>query len=143
MDETYIQIKSKWNYLYRAVDKEGDTIDFMLSKHRDEAAAKTFFTKAIRSSELPEKITIDKSGANKAGINAINFHLIILALLGGCTFMQIHIRQIKYLNNIVEQDHRGIKRIVKPMMGFNAFHSAEATLAGIMPNAEERTACEF
>ena len=119
-----------WNYLYRAVDKEGDTIDFMLSKYRDEASAKAFFTKAIGSSGLPEKITIDKSGANKAGIDAINLQLMVLALLG-FTLIQIQIRQIKYLNNIVEQDHRGIKRIVKPMMGFKAFHSAEATLAGI------------
>jgi putative transposase len=102
----------------------------MLSEHRNEASAKAFFTKAIGSSGLPEKITIDKSGANKAGIDAINLQLIILALLG-CTLVQIQIRQIKYLNNIIEQDHRGIKRIVKPMMGFKAFHSAEATLAGI------------
>jgi putative transposase len=130
MDETYIKIKGVWNYLYRAVDKEGKTIDFMLSKHRDEASAKAFFTKAIGSSGLPDKITIDKSGANKAGIDAINFQLIVLSLLG-YSLMQIEIRQIKYLNNIVEQDHRGIKRIVKPMMGFKAFHSAGATLAGI------------
>ena len=130
MDETYIKIKGVWNYLYRAVDKEGDTIDFMLSKHRDAASAKAFFTKAIRSSGLPKKITLDKSGANKVGIDAINLQLIVLALLG-CTLIQIQIRQIKYLNNIVEQDHRGMKRIVKPMMGFKAFHSAEATLSGI------------
>jgi putative transposase len=130
MDETYIKIKGQWNYLYRAVDKEGKTIDFMLSKQRDEAAAKAFFAKAIGSSGLPEKITIDKSGANKAGIDAINLQLTVLALLG-CTLMQIQIRQIKYLNNIIEQDHRGIKRIVKPMMGFKAFHSAQATIAGI------------
>jgi putative transposase len=130
MDETYIKVKGEWNYLYRAVDKEGNTIDFMLSKKRDEVAAKAFFRKAIRSNGLPEKITIDKSGANKAGIDAINFQLILLAMLG-CTCMSIQIRQIKYLNNIVEQDHRGIKRIVKPMMGFKSFYSAEATLSGI------------
>ena len=130
MDETYIKIKGKWNYLYRAVDKEGDTIEFMLSKNRNESAAKAFFTKAIGSSGLPEKITIDKSGANKAGINAINLQMIIFSLIC-CALMQIDIRQIKYLNNIVEQDHRGIKRITKPMMGFKAFHSAEGTLAGI------------
>ena len=104
MDETHIKIKGKWNYLYRAVDKEGKTIEFMLSKNRDEAAAKAFFIKAIRSSGLPEKITIDKSGSNKAGINAINLQMIIFSLLG-CALMQIDIRQIKYLNNIVEQDH--------------------------------------
>jgi putative transposase len=130
MDETYIRIKGLWKYFYRAVDKEGKTIDFMLSNNRNEAAAKAFFTKAIGSSGLPEKITIDKSGANKAGIDAINIQLIILSLLG-CSLIQIDIRQIKYLNNIVEQDHRGIKRITNPMMGFKAFHSAEATLAGI------------
>jgi putative transposase len=82
MDETYIKIQGVWNYLYRAVDKEGDTIDFMLSKHRDEASAKAFFTKAIGSSGLPEKVTIDKSGANKAGIDSINLQLIVLALSG-------------------------------------------------------------
>ena len=130
MDETYIKTKGEWNYLYRAVDKAGNTIDFMLSKKRDENAAKAFFNKAIGSNGLLEKITIDKSGANKAGIDAINLQLIVLALLG-CTLMQVEIRQIKYLNNIIEQDHRGIKRITKPMMGFKAFHSAEATLAGI------------
>jgi putative transposase len=119
-----------WNYLYRAVDKEDDTIDLMLSKNRNETAAKAFFTKAIGSSGLPEKITIDKSGANRAGIDAINLQLIVLALLG-CTLMQIQTRQIKYLNNIIEQDHRGVKRIVKPMMGFKVFHSAQATITGI------------
>jgi putative transposase len=130
MDETYIKIKGVWQYLYRAVDKDGNTIDFMLAKNRNEAAAKAFFIKAIGSSGIPEKITIDKSGANKAGIESINLQLIVLSLLG-CDLVQINIRLIKYLNNIVEQDHRGIKRITKLMMGFKAFHSAEATLAGI------------
>lgn len=130
MDETYIKIKGVWHYLYRAVDKEGNTIDFMLSKKHDEAAAKAFFIKAIGSSGLPEKITIDKSDSNNAGLNEINLQLIIFSLLG-CTLMQINIRQIKYLNNIIEQDHRGIKKITNPMMGFKAFHSTESTLAGI------------
>jgi putative transposase len=130
MDETYIKVKGVWHYLYRAVDKEGDTIDFTLSKNRDEAAAKAFFAKAIGTNELPEKVTIDKSGANKAGLDTLNLQLIILALLG-YTLMQINIRQIKYLNNIVEQDHRGIKRIVNPMMGFKSFYSAQTTIAGI------------
>ena len=130
MDETYIKTKGVWHYLYRAVDKDGDTIDFMLSKKRDEAAAKAFFVKAIGSSGLPEKVTIDKSGSNNAGLNAVNLQLIIFSLLG-FSLMQIDIRQIKYLNNIVEQGHRGIKRITNPMMGFKAFHSTESTLAGI------------
>jgi len=102
----------------------------MLSIKRDEPAAKAFFEKAIISNGLPEKVTIDKSGANNAGLNAINFQFIIFYFLG-CAFMPIIIRQIKYLNNIIEQDHRSIKRITNPMMGFKSFHSAEATLAGI------------
>jgi putative transposase len=110
--------------------KIGDTIDFMLSKKRNETAAKAFFIKAIGSSGLPEKVTIDKSGSNNAGLNAINCQLIIFALLR-YALMQINVRQIKYLNNIVEQDHRGIKIITNLMMGFKASHSAEATLAGI------------
>ena len=130
MDETYIQVKKKWVYLYRAIDKSGQTIDFMLSEKRDEKAARSFFQKAIGSSGMPEKITMDKSGANKAGIDTINLQLAMLFILGAA-FMQIGIRQIKYLNNIVEQDHRFIKNITKPMRGFKAFHSAQATLAGI------------
>lgn len=130
MDETYIKIKSVWHYLYRAVDKEGKTIDFMLSKKRDKKAAKRFFIKAIGSNGLPEKVTIDKSGANNAGLKSINLQLALLFALTGI-FHQLEIRQIKYLNNMVEQDHRSIKRIVKPMMGFKAFYSAKATLAGI------------
>ncbi len=130
MDETYIKVKGEWHYLYRAVDKAGSTVDFMLSVKRDKPAAKAFFDKAIGSNGLPEKVNIDKSGANIAGIDAINFQLIIFYLLG-LMLVQITVRQIKYLNNIVEQDHRGIKRITNPMMGFNAFYSAQATLAGI------------
>ena len=68
MDETYIKVKSNWVYLYRAVDKEGQTIDFMLSEKRDEPAAPAFFNKSIKSNSLPEKVTMDKSGANKAGV---------------------------------------------------------------------------
>ena len=72
MDETYIKVKGKWMYLYRAVDKEGQTVDFMISEKRDESAARSFFVKAIDSNGTPEKVTIDKSGANKAGMNTIN-----------------------------------------------------------------------
>jgi putative transposase len=128
MDETYIKVKGEGHYLYRAVDKEGQTIDFMLSKNRDQEAAKKFLEKAIGSSGLPDKVTIDKSGANKASLEAINLQLEILLIWTGQFF---EIRQIKYLNNIIEQDHRAVKRIVNPTMGFKAFYSAEATLAGI------------
>ena len=121
MDETYIKIKGQWYYLYRAVDKEGNTIDFLLTKKRDTKAAKRFLIKAIGSNGRPEKITIDKSGANKAAIEEYNRE----------NGTSIEIRQIKYLNNIVEQDHRGIKRVTKHMLGFKSFHSASVTLNGI------------
>lgn len=123
MDETYIKVKGAWYYLYRAVDKSGATIDFMLSKKRDKKSAKRFFNKAIGFNGQPEKVTIDKSGANNAALKSIN---------ESCSKdKKIEIRQIKYLNNIVEQDHRFIKRITKPMMGFKSFNSACVTIAGI------------
>lgn len=123
MDETYIKIKGEWYYQYRAVDKHGLTIDFMLSKHRDEAAAKRFFRKAIRSNGQPTTVTIDKSGANTAALKTIN-----KTLEKG---NKIKVRRTKYLNNIIEQDHRFIKKITKPMKGFKSFNAARATLAGI------------
>ncbi|SDQ31717.1 IS6 family transposase [Pseudovibrio sp. Tun.PSC04-5.I4] len=127
MDETYIKVKGKWVYQYRAVDKQGKTVDFMLSETRDEEAATRFFEEAIGNNILPEKVVMDKSGANKAGLTNIN----ICHFLSGCWLSFIDIIQVKYLNNIVEQDHRFIKRITKPMMGFKAFRSAAATLDGI------------
>ena len=114
MDETYLKLKGKDVYLYRAVDKSGNTIDFKLSEKRDKKAAFSFFQKAISQHGLPEKITMDKSGANKAGIDKINLLFALLFLLTGI-FYQIIVRQIKYLNNIVEQDHRGIKKITRSM----------------------------
>ncbi len=121
MDETYMKVKGQWDYLYRAVDKTGQTIDFLLTEHRDEQAAKRFLTKAIRRHGVPEKITIDGSAANEAAIKSYNEeHGTAIA-----------IRQIKYLNNIVEQDHRGVKRITRPMLGCKAFDAAQGTLAGI------------
>jgi putative transposase len=125
MDETYIKVKGQWTYLYRAVDKYGKTLDFMLSKKRNEEAATDFFLKTIGNNDIPEKVVIDKSGANNAGLMNINFLLMMSGLL------LIDIIQIKYLNNIIEQDHRFIKKITKPMMGFKNFHSAQATIAGI------------
>jgi len=121
MDETYIKVKGAWRYLYRAVDKYGDTIDFLLTKERDEQAAKRFLTKAIRRHGVPEKITIDGSAANEAAIKSYN------AEHGTA----IIIRKIKYLNNIVEQDHRAVKRVTRLMLGFKSFDAAQGTLAGI------------
>jgi len=121
MDETYIKVKGNWKYLYRAVDKEGDTIDFLLTAKRDKAAAMRFFEKAMRDNDVPEKIAMDKSGANKAAIEQVIEDKKI----------DILVRQVKYLNNIVEQDHRAIKRITRPMLGFKSFRSARNVLAGI------------
>ena len=121
VNETYIKVKAEWKYLYRAVDKYGQTIDFLLSAKRDMKAAKRFFKKAIRHNGQPIKTTIDKSGANLAGIQAVNDE----------NRHQIEIRQIKYLNNIIEQDHRSIKRQVNPMLGFKEFFSAKIIIAGI------------
>jgi putative transposase len=121
MDETYIKVKGRWHYLYRAVDKSGQTIDFLLTAQRDEQAAKRFLTKAVRRHGVPETITIDGSEANAAAIRSYNQE-------HGTTII---IRQIKYLNNVVEQDHRGIKRITRPMLGFKSCEAAQGTLAGI------------
>ena len=102
----------------------------MLNEKRDKKAAFDFFCKSIGNNGLPDKVTIDKSGSNLSALEMINNFLCMIALFG-LQFFQIQIRQIKYLNNIVEQDHRGIKRITKPMMSFKAFTSARSTLAGI------------
>ena len=121
MDETYIKVTGQWKYLYRAVDRAGDTVDFLLTAKRDLAAARRFLERSINLHGLPEKITIDKSGANKAAIESVKTDACIDILL----------RQCKYLNNIVEQDHRAIKRITRPMLGFKSFWSARIIIAGI------------
>lgn len=125
MDETYIKVKGEWCYLYRAVDKEGNTIDFLLCKNRDTEAAKRFIKKAIENNGVPLKINIDKSGGNTAALEEINQERKIAGE------EPIEVRRIKYLNNRVEQDHRFIKRLTRPMLGFKSFISAGITLAGI------------
>jgi putative transposase len=121
MDETYIKVKGTWKYLYRAVDKHGKTVDFLLTAKRDMATAKRFFDKAMGANEDPKKIAMDKSGSNKAAIDAINAGRDVPIL----------VRQVKYLNNIVEQDHRAIKRVTRPMLNFKSFRAASSVLAGI------------
>jgi transposase-like protein len=121
MDETYMGVKGEWKYLYRAVDKYGETIDFLLTEHRDKDAALRFLKKAIRRNGLPETITIDGRDANAAAIKSYN------AEHG----TSIAIRQVKYLNNVVEQDHRAVKRVTRPMLGFKSFEAAQGTLVGI------------
>ena len=126
MDETYIKVKGKWVYYYRAIDKIGKTLDFMLSEQRDEVAATAFFMKAIQSNGVPDKVVIDKSGANLVGLENMN----CLLIMNGW-FWLIDILQVKYLNNIIEQDHRFIKKLTKQMKGFKSFISASGTLDGI------------
>ncbi|MEX3896720.1 IS6 family transposase [Paraburkholderia sp. BR10954] len=121
VDETYIKVKGQWKYLYRAVDKAGDTIDFLLRAHRDKAAAKRYFQKSIEHNGEPEVVTIDKGGANLAALEAID--------AGRQT--PIWIRQSKYLNNIIEQDHRAIKRRTRPRLGFKKFRCDSIPLGGI------------
>ncbi len=126
MEETYILVKGVWKSLYRAVDKAAKTIDFLLTAKRDKKAAMRFFVKAIKSNGAPEKVTMDKSGANKSAIEQIVEDKDIV----------VEVRQLKYFNNIVEQDHRAVKRNTRqrntrPMLGFKSFRAAANVLAGI------------
>jgi transposase-like protein len=121
MDETYIKVKGQWKYLYRAVDKAGNTVDFLLRARRDRLAAQRYFQRSMAHNGVPETVTIDQSGANLAALKAINVE----------RESPIRIRQRKYLNNIVEQDHRAIKRRIRPMLGFKKFTCARILLTGI------------
>ena len=123
MDETYIRVKGQWPYLYRAVDKTGQTIDFLLTELRREQAARRILTKAIRRHSVPETITIDGGEANAAAIRSSNAE----------HDTAIVIRQVKYLNNILEQDHRTVKWVTRPMLGFKSLEAAQYTLAGAEP----------
>jgi len=115
MDETYIKVAGKWKYLYRAVDRAGDTVDFLLTAKRDKAAARHFLERAINLHGVPEKITIDKSSANTAAIENVKAD----------AYVDILMRQNKYLNNIIEQDHRAVKRITDRCSGSNRFGALE------------------
>lgn len=121
MGETYIEVKGVRKDLYRAVNKQGKTFDFLLTAKRDIAAARRFFDKAMGANGAPEKVAMDKRGANKAAIDAIN----------AGRFLPILVRKVKYLNNIIEQDHRAIKRVTRPMLNFESFRAAGSVLAGI------------
>ena len=124
VDETYIKVKGVWTYLYRAVDSLGQTIDFLLSVRRDAAAAKRFFRKALAQPHTvnPRTITVDKNPAYPRATAEMK--------RTGELWCFSRLRQCKYLNNIVEQDHRRIKRLVRPGLGFGSFPTARCTLAG-------------
>jgi transposase-like protein len=120
-DETYVRIRGKWAYLYRAVDRDGHIIDFLLTPTRDRDAAEAFLHKAILTQGLPERITIDQSGANTAAIRRYN----------KMQKTAVMIRHSKYLNNRVERDHRAVKRIIRSVLGFKSFWAVRCTVAGV------------
>jgi IS6 family transposase len=125
VDKTYIQGKGTWKYLYRAVDSEGNTLDFMLSAKRDGKAAVRFFRKVLKAkhTQKPRVITVDKNAAYPVAVEALKADETLAA--------ETELRQSKYLNNVIEQDHRNIKRLTKPMMGFGSVNTARRTLRGI------------
>jgi transposase-like protein len=124
MDETYIKVRGEWVYLYRAVDREGRTVDFRLSRRRNVAAAKAFFRKALkRQGSAPRSITLDGYAASHRAVREMK--------AAGELPETVKLRSSKYLNNAVEQDHRGVKARTGPMLGFKRFKTAAITIAGI------------
>ncbi len=123
VDETYIRVKGKWTYLYRAVDKQGRTVDFLLSEHRDKATANRFFKKAIGNNKAPQKITLDGYEATHQAVADLQAEGVLSAT--------VEVRTSKYLNNLIEQDHRRVKQRYYPMLGFKRFTNAAVTISGI------------
>jgi len=130
MDETYIKVRGRWMYLYRAVDSNGDTVEFWFSERRNLAAAKRFLRKALKRHGRPERIVIDGSQTNREAILACDT-IDQLQDRSRRQLKPIRIRQSAYLNNRIEQDHRAIKRRIRPMLGFKSMASARAILSGI------------
>ena len=123
VDETYIKVKGQWVYLYRAVDKQGRTVDFLLSQRRDVATAKRFFSHATRQHGAPRVITLDGYAASHRAVAQLKEV--------GTLPRRVRIRSSQYLNNVVEQDHRRIKQRIRPMLGFKRFETAAVTIRGI------------
>jgi transposase-like protein len=125
VDETYISNRGKWNYLYRAVDKHGKTVDFLLRPDRTIAAAQTFFRKALSTTlpRWPRKVTLDGHKQSHSALRLLRRE--------HAKWKYVQVRSSQYLNNLIEQDHRAIKRRCTSMGGFKSFRSAAITLAGI------------
>jgi transposase-like protein len=124
VDEAYIKVRGQWTYIYRAVDKYGQTIDFRLSRTRDVSAAKAFFKKVIQhEGQPPHTITLDGYAASHRAVREMRTESLLPK--------QTKLRCSKYLNNLIEQDHRGIKSRTQPMLGFKNFQSAAITIAGV------------
>jgi len=130
IDETYVRVRGRWMYLYRAVDSGGDTVEFFFSENRDLPAAKRFIRKALKRHGRPDRIVIDGSQTNRQAIVACDGESR-LRDQSQRPLLPIRIRQNRYLNNRIEQDHRRIKRRVRSMLGFKSFSSAAVILAGI------------
>ena len=130
VDETYIRVRGQWMYLYRAIDSVGDTVEFWFSKRRDLTAAKRFLRKAFRRHGRPERVVIDGSQTNREAIVSCDA-MSRLQDRSRRKLEPIRIRQSRYLNNRIEQDHRRIKRRVRSMLGFKSEATAAITLAGI------------
>jgi transposase-like protein len=130
IDETYIKVRGCWMYLYRAIDSNGDTVEFWFSERRNLAAAKRFLSRALKRHGRPERIVIDGSQTNREAILSCDA-TSRLEERSRRKLKQIRIRQSRYLNNRIEQDHRTIKRRVRPMLGFKSMGSARAILGGI------------
>ncbi len=124
VDETYVKIAGQWNYLYRAVDGEGRTVDFFLSKRRDVHAAKTLFRHALRKHGDPLSITLDAYAASHRAVQELKDS-------GEIFYQKMRVRSCAYLNNVVEQDHRRVKKRVQPMLGFQSFENARVVISGI------------
>lgn len=124
VDETYVKVNGKWQYLYRAVDSSGQTLDFMLSAKRDAKAAKRFLKKALKASHTstPRVINVDKNAAYPSAVDDLKAEEMLSE--------DTELRPVKYLNNMIEQDHRRIKRLVKPGLGFGSFNTARRTFQG-------------
>ena len=123
VDETYIRVRGRWTYLYRAVDRQGLTVDFLLSERRDIAAAKLFFTQAIKQHGPPKRITLDGYPATHAALSELKAEEVLP--------QRTIVRTSKYLNNLIEQDHRRVKQRVYPMPGFKRFANATVTISGV------------
>jgi transposase-like protein len=124
VDETYVKIRSQWVYLYRAVDRDGNTVDFRLSRKRDVTAAKAFLRKALKTQgRAPLSITLDGYAASHRAVREMPAEDMI--------WKDTKLRSSKYLNNMIEQDHRGVKSRIAPMLGFKVFKRAAVTIAGI------------
>src|SRR3712207_4576572 len=129
-DETYIKVRGRWTYIYRDINSNGDTVEFWFSERRNLTAAKRFLRKALKRHGRPERIVIDGSQTNREAILSCDT-ADRLQNRSQCDLKPIRIRQSAYLNNRIEQDHRAIKRRVRPMLGFKAPSSARAILGGI------------